>query len=250
MFFILSKILFFLLQPLIWVVILLVLSMCSKMEKRRKKYRISALVVLLLFSNPFIFNEVSRVWESQIPAFQSSAQYDVAIVLGGISSDDKHHYQPAFNSNCERLLNVLPLYFSGQVKKILFSGGSGRLDKQNIEAIHIEKYLLSLGVKKEDILLDTESRNTYENAKYSLELVNVNDKLILSTSAAHMARSLACFEKLGASPAPFSVDYLSSEENRFNLDKLLVPSPKVLQHWYSLLHEWTGIFSYKLRGYI
>jgi uncharacterized SAM-binding protein YcdF (DUF218 family) len=217
--------------------------------KRRKTYRITALVVLLFFSNQFIFNEVCRVWENQTPAFQTTEKFDVAIVLGGISNYDEFHLQTIFHGNSERLMNVLPLYFSGQVTKILFAGGSGRIDKQNIEAIHIEKYLISLGVKKKDILLDTNSRNTYENAKFAVELVDQNDRLLLSTSATHMVRSLACFDKLGVSTTPFPVDYMSYEDNRFELDKLLVPSPRVIHRWYWLLHEWVGILSYKVKGY-
>ena len=93
--------------------------------------------------------------------FTPLKKFDVAIILGGISNYDEFHNQTIFHGNSERLINVLPLYFSGQVKKILFAGGSGRLDKQNVEAIHIEKYLMSLGVKQRDILLDTNSRNTF-----------------------------------------------------------------------------------------
>ena len=249
MLFILSKVLFFLLQPLVWVVTLLILSLGSKVTIRRRTYQITALVVLFLFSNQFIFNKLCRLWENQIPAFQSTEKFDVAIVLGGISNFDDIHNQPAFHGNSERLMNVLPLYFSGQVKKILFAGGSGRLDKENAEAIHIKKYLLSLGVKQKDILLDTNSRNTYENAKFALQLVNQNNRLLLSTSATHLVRSLACFEKMGVSPTPFPVDYMSYEENRFDLDKLLIPSPRVLMQWYWLLHEWVGILIYKVRGY-
>ena len=249
MFFFLSKILTFLLQPLVWVVVLLLLSICSKVQKRRKRYRISALVVLLFFSNQFIFNEVSRVWENQIPAYQGTKTFDVAIVLGGLSNFDEFHNQHAFHANTERLMNVLPLYFNGQVKNILFAGGSGRIDKQNIEAIFIEKYLISLGVKKEHILLDTKSRNTYENAKYAVGLISKNDKLLLSTSASHMPRSLACFKKLGVSPTPFPVDYVSYEKNRFNVDKILVPDASTINYWYLLLHEWVGTLSYKLKDY-
>ncbi len=249
MFFILSKVLFFLLQPLVWVVALLIFSLGSKVAKRRKTYQITALVVLLFFSNQFIFNEVCRIWENQIPAFHATKKFDVAIILGGISNYDEFHNQTIFHGNSERLINVLPLYFSGQVKKILFAGGSGRLDKQNVEAIHIEKYLMSLGVKQRDILLDTNSRNTYENAKFAVELVNQNDQLLLSTSATHLVRSLACFEKLGITPTPFPVDYMSYEDNRFELDKLLAPSPRIIMQWYWLLHEWVGILSYKVKGY-
>lgn len=249
MFFILSKVLSFALQPLIWVLVLLVLSLSTKVEKRKKRYRIGSLVVLLFFSNQFVFNEVSRLWENQFPAFTTSEKYDVAVVLGGISSYDKIHQQTAFYGNSERLMNVLPLYKSGQVKKILFAGGSGRLDKQNVEALHIEKYLLSLGVKQEDILLDTKSRNTYENAKFAIELLSKNEKVLLSTSATHMPRSMACFRKLGASPTAFPVDYVSYEADRFTLNNLILPSPQVLNYWYWLLHEWVGIYTYKVKGY-
>lgn len=249
MFFILSKVLFFLLQPLVWAVIFLLYSFKAKSTTRSKKLQISAVAVLLIFSNQFTFNEVSRVWENSIPAYKGTETFDVAIVLGGISSIDKTHQQIALYENSERLMNVLPLYFEGQVKKILFAGGSGRLDQQNVEAVHIEKYLIRLGVKKEDILLDVKSRNTFENAKYSLELINSNKSILLSTSATHMPRSLACFKKLGANPTPFPVDFLSYEENRFEWSKLFVPNPGVFSDWYWLLHEWVGILSYKMKGY-
>ena len=249
MFFILSKVLSFALQPLIWVLVLLILSLTTKVEKRKKRYRISSLIVLLFFSNQFVFNEVSRLWENQFPAYTTSEKFDVAVVLGGISSYDKAHQQTAFYGNSERLMNVLPLYKSGQVKKILFAGGSGRLDKQNVEALHIEKYLLRLGVQQEDILLDTKSRNTYENAKYAIELLSKNEKVLLSTSATHMPRSMACFRKLDTSPTAFPVDYVSYEADRFTFNNLILPSPQVLNYWYWLLHEWVGILTYKVKGY-
>ena len=249
MFFILSKILSFALQPLIWVVVLFLLSFFSKVAKHKKRLRTNSIIVLLLFSNPFLFNEISRAWENQYPAFQSDQKFDVAIVLGGISSYDKVHLQTAFYGNSERLMNILPLYKSGQVKKILFAGGSGRLDKQNVEALHVEKYLLSLGVHQKDILLDTTSRNTYENAKYSVELLDGYNSILLSTSATHMPRSMACFEKLGLSPTPFPVDYISYENERFDLDKLIVPNPSIIHYWYRLIHEWVGLLSYKVKWY-
>lgn len=224
-------------------------SLGSKSQLRKKRSLITSLFIILFFSNQFIFNEVCRVWENQTPNFNKQQNFDVAIVLGGISKFDEEHSQTAFYGNSERLMNILPLYKSGQVKKILFAGGSGRLDKQNVEALHIKKYLLSLGVHQKDILLDTTSRNTYENAKYSVELLDGYKSILLSTSATHMPRSMACFEKLGLSPTPFPVDYISYENDRFDLDKLIVPNPRIIHYWYWLLHEWVGLLSYKVKGY-
>ena len=209
--------------------------------------------MLFIFSNQFLFNEVSKAWENQISnSIQDDDHFEVAIVLGGISGYDNARKQQAFFANSERLLNILPLYYNGRVKKILFAGGSGRLTDDKIEAISIRDYLISIGVDSKDILIETRSRNTFENAKYSIELIektHFDAKVLLSTSATHMYRSAACFKKLGFQITPFSVDYLSREDMTFSLDYLLLPDPKTMNNWYWLLHEWLGILSYKFMGY-
>ncbi len=240
-------------QPIIWISILLIWAIITKSQKRRKKLLISTLIVFLFFSNQFIFNEVSRVWEGQIPSqIHPNDQFEVAIVLGGISNYDEVRKQQAFHANSERLVNILPLYFNGKVQKILFSGGSGQLTNKKIEAVFIRDYLLSIGVNDEDILIDTKSRNTFENVKYSLELLNdksIEGNVLLSTSATHMNRSLACFNKLGFEATPFPVDYVSVANREFTFDHLFLPHPSILDDWYWLFHEWLGIASYKMMGY-
>ena len=210
-------------------------------------------MIVFLFSNPFIFNEFSRAWENSIPnTISKTDTFSVAIVLGGISSYDMNRDQIVFHESSERLMNVLPLYFNGQVKKILFAGGSGNLNQKVKEADHIKKYLLAVGVKQSDLLLDSLSRNTFENAKYSVEILKeqgITSGILLSTSATHMTRSLLCFEKLGVSVTPFPVDYVSNKESSFSLVGFIVPKPSIMMRWYWLIHEWLGIVSYKLAGY-
>ena len=249
MFFILSKILFFFLQPLVWVLVFLLIGILSKSQIRKKRFILFGFVFLLFFSNQFIFNEFNRLWENKIPSYKGNDTFDVAVVLGGISAYDEFHEQQALFGNSERLFNVLPLYFEGRVNKILFSGGSGRIDKKNIEADFIRGYLLKLGVKNEDIILENKSRNTYENAKFTTQLISSEQKILLSTSATHMPRSLACFQKLDFHPTPFPVDYSSNQNNRFSFSLIFIPDPYIMVKWYWLFHELVGIQVYKIKGY-
>ena len=103
----------------------------------------------------------------------------------------------------------------------------------------------------EDILIEDISRNTYENAKYAKELIidhELKGPFLLSTSACHMRRSLACFDKQELQVDAFPVDYLSGKRE-FNPDRLFRPKSHVLKSWNALIHEWVGFLFYKIAGY-
>lgn len=248
MFFIISKLISFLISPLFWSISAILVGLI----KNNKRFIWSGVIILYLFSNQAIFHEFSHAWEAEpIKKEQLKEQYEVAIVLGGVVSIDHQHKQIEFNANADRILNVLPLYFEGRVKKILISGGSGRIFKDQIEANVLESYLLDIGVKKDDIITERKSQNTYENAKYSIEKLKslkIKGNILLSTSTTHMKRSYLCFKKLGLEVQPFPVDQVSYKRE-LNPDTLFVPKADVLNQWYWLLHEWIGIFTYKIAGY-
>ena len=63
MFFILSKILAFLIMPLVWVIALMVYAILSRNSKRKRRTFITALILLIFFSNTFILDNVMRLWE-------------------------------------------------------------------------------------------------------------------------------------------------------------------------------------------
>ena len=221
-------------------------------KKWRKKFLIYSLASLYFFSNEFIFNEVSRIYEPpSVDIQKTEKEYSAAIVLGGLSSYNKAYSQLEFQGSADRLFDILPLYFNGKVDKIIIAGGSGRLVNTLKESPYLKEYLLSVGVKEKDIFIESKSRNTYENALYSAEII-ANEALegpfLLSTSAAHMPRSKACFEKQGLDVDTFPVDYFG-KEREFNLDRLFTPKAHVLKNWDWLIHEWVGWLFYKLAGY-
>ncbi len=252
MFFILSKILSFLSQPITWVILLLLIGLLKKDLRRKKKFFIASFVLLYLFSNQALFHEFSAAWESKaVSEDKLKPSYEVAVVLGGLLSVDGEQESIDFNGSADRIFQVLPLYHSGRVKRILISGGSGRLLAKEKEADWLKKYLIQLKIPAEDILVESESRNTYENAKYSIALLKqkqISGPILLCTSAAHMPRSFLCFKKQGADVDAFPVDP-ASLSRALNPEALFIPKASILQDWYHLIHEWIGICTYKLAGY-
>jgi len=251
MFFYISKFFFFLIHPFSWIFLLLLWSLKTKSIQRRKSIIIASIFLLYFFSNGFTFNLFGDAWEYEtINPKELTDTFDLAVVLGGFVSLDDDNNLERFNENSDRIFNVLPLYFDGRVKKLLISGGSGRINQEEKESEVLQSYLIRIGVNEEDILLDKQSRNTYENAKYSAEIIRKKQfqNILLSTSTMHMPRAIACFQKQGIAITPFAVDERTTKEND-SFWMQLIPNPQLLVEWYKMIHEWVGITIYKVKGY-
>jgi uncharacterized SAM-binding protein YcdF (DUF218 family) len=254
MFFFISKILFFLFTPIIWIFTLLLFSVFLKNPKRKKRSLICAVMIFYFFSNPFIQEEVYRVWEVPGTPYKDLKTYDAGIVLGGILSYDVSLDRIQFQRGSDRLFQAVELYKTGVIKKIFFTGGSGSIEFAYIrEGMFVRRYLLTIGIPDKDIWIENESRNTRENAVKANEFLEkheyTNGNFLLITSGSHMRRALACFEKVGLKVSPYSVDRRASPVRRYTFDHLLIPDTETLLFWDALIHEWLGIIVYKLQGY-
>lgn len=253
MFFILSKILSFIIHPVTWIFVLLLFSLFSKKGKS-KKWTIITLIVFYLFSNEFLFCEVMRAWEEPRKKIDSLDNYDVVIVLGGMVSFDSDLERIQTNRAADRILQALLVYKKGKAKKLFISGGSGSLQFLDMkESLIIKNYLTQIGIPGHDIFIESESKNTYENAVYTrkeLERLGLqNAKLLLVTSASHMYRSKKCFEKQGLIIDTYSADVVAGPR-KFVFDHLFLPNGNTLNDWYNLLHEIIGVATYKIMGYL
>ena len=254
MFFILSKILLFLLDPLIWIFILLLWVILAKNTIRKKRILWTTVFVFYFFSNAFITDEFVRAFEERNQTYSELTQkYDVAIVLGGFSSYDAAQQQVQFHSSTDRLMAGIKLYKTGRSKKIMIVSGSGQIMNPNEkEAIFVRDYLLSIGIPKRDLIIESESKNTRENAVNTAEILSKkykNGKYILVTSATHMPRAKRCFSKVKIPVTPFSVDHQAGPR-KYVFDHLFIPDLDSLRRWKSLIKEWTGFTVYKMNGYI
>ncbi len=257
MFFILSKLLSFLLRPIIWVLILFIGGLWTKKPKRKKKLLLLAFLTFYFFSNAFLFNLVVHWWETDNPEvfFAKENTFDVAILLGGYSDmgvevkGGIHHLSGAGN----RFHHALQLYKDGKFNYWLLTGGSGRLlGAEKKEADEVRDLLIQLGVEESKIIVENQSRNTRENAIYSKKILEEQfpeqDYLLIS-SAWHMPRAQACFEKIGLKVQPYSSDF-KSKKIEFRPEPILLPNAGTLADWDLLIKEWIGYLVYKLKGFL
>lgn len=253
MFFILSKILTFLITPLFWIAALLLWAILTKSQVRRKRFLILSFLMFLFFSNNFLFNEVVRKWEGPITNYNNPETYDIGIVLGGFSSYDSVSRRFQLNESGDRIWQALHLYKTGKVKKLLISGGSGSvLHKTETEADKAAQYLLKMGVPEKDLIIETNSRNTRENAVESAKIINAmhpDAHCLLITSAFHMKRSMGCYGKVHLDVSPYKTDFIAERRN-WDPENLLLPKPESLLGWEILIREFVGIYAYKLAGYL
>ena len=253
MFFILSKLVTTLLMPLSVVVVLFFLSFIFK--KKKKPLQIASVVLFFLYSNPFLAGLAMQWWEvPPVKIEQLDENYPVGVVLCGVTNplmepDDRVHFQ----KGADRIVHTVQLYKMGKIKKILISGGSGfLLHPEESESQDLYKFAVMSGVKKKDIILENESRNTHENAHYSkktLEENRISGKVLLITSAFHMRRAAACFKKEKVDIEIFSTDMYSSQPD-YTPDNLIIPNVGAIGTWTILTKEWLGIAAYKVAGYI
>ncbi|MBA3972519.1 MAG: YdcF family protein [Bacteroidetes bacterium] len=252
MFFLLSKLLTFVITPIVWIIGLFIVSMYSKNERRRKKCFLWAIGLLIFFSNGFIFDEFSRAWEVPATQYEDLHVYDVGIVLGGMSVYDEEYERAQFYRGADRLLQAVELYKLGIIKKIIFTGGSGRvLHPEMKEGDYLKRYMIHMGIPEKDIIIESKSQNTRENALYTKKMIDekkITGRFLLITSAFHMRRSLNCFNVVGLEVDPYSTDRYAGPR-KFEFDHLLIPNSSALHDWTGLIHEVVGYITYKIIGY-
>lgn len=253
MFYFISKILGYLLNPLGWVLVLLFLSLVVKKTTIKRRLAITGFGLLLFFTNPFIGDEVIRSWERPDLRLKDSAVYEAGVLLAGdIATMDNRTGRLIFRSGADRFLQTLHLYQNGKIEKIVISGGPGHLIyKDRVESLYLSYFLRGTGISAQNVLFEGLSRNTYENAIYSEKILSensINDTVVLITSALHMKRAAACFEKQGIKIVEYPTSRLVGDR-LYNLDHLLVPSIMTLKNWDLLIHEIIGYVVYRTAGY-
>ncbi len=239
MYFVISKLLFFLIKPLVWILALLGYTLFVRNQRRKKKALIAALVLLFFFSNTWVFNQFAKLSEAEYPLLK---QYDVGILLGGFSNVNARN-EIAFTSASDRILQAVALYKKGAIGKILISSGSADLFKNKIkEADLAAQYLRTIGIPDSAIVVENQSRNTNENIKYSYQLIskeNLGNHVLIITSAWHIPRTKLIVQKQGVAMPDFYPTHFLSTAN-LSWDDYIIPSVGTMNNWEILIKEWVG----------
>lgn len=176
--------------------------------------------------------------------------YRTGVLLTGMTSGLIDKPGIHFESGADRFTETVALYHAGVIDHIIISGGSGLIsDPKYSESPLLAELAVTYGVPDSVIYVESNSRNTYENALFSKQVLSDlgTDSCLIITSSFHMKRARHCFEKQGLTVATYPTDFRAE---KFSLTIYnVVPSIGALATWDTLLHEWFGMVYYMLRGY-
>ena len=243
MYFILSKVLLFILFPLNWIMVFLLVALFSKRPKRKKRCFITAITLLIIFSNPLLLYLFAKNWDVYPETLVKGKEYSAVIVLGGFAGEDKNG-NGVFNGYSDRFLQGLQLKEQNKASHILISSGNGNLQASSFrEAAWAKSVLKEFNLPDSAILNEQESRNTFENAAFSRKLLlkkHLPPPYLLVTSAWHMRRAQYIFKKEGLQVIAQPSGTITGNQ-KFGFLGSLVPDAGVLSGWPVYLKELVGV---------
>ena len=250
--FYLSKIFNFIFEPIniLFIIILAQIFIIFFLDSKKLVENLSKLfLVTFLF---FGYIPLSSFALSKMEDYIEPSRYPVnqltgIVVLGGSFSsglDSKERNEVFLNSSSERLTKTLEIYKKNSRILILFCGYSNSISPEGWnEAQMARKFFLDQGVKSDNLIFDDKSKNTFENVKFSKDIINnYKGTWGLVTSAYHMPRSFFTFKKQGLVLEPISTDYKTGTSKIFWLNFSI---KKGLQYWSIIFHEIIGVVYYK-----
>lgn len=254
MFVILSKTVAFLLLPSSFLFIVGLAGVVLVPTRfRRCGYRllIASFVALVLAGVLPIGAALNHALEQRFPPWNSAhGAPDGIIVLGGAISPalSRIYGEPQINDSAERVTVIPKLARAFPNAHIVYSGGDASLfaDKGR-EAEYLTPLLDSFGVPRERVLLEPNSRNTYENATFTKNMVKpkAGERWLLVTSAHQMPRAVGCFRRIDFPVEAYPVDWHSRPCFRLRLNFYIAAG---LGKFDGAVHEWTGLLVYWLTG--
>lgn len=252
----LSKATALLWQPLTWVAVLLVAGIVllflrsERSRSRGRRLCVAAAALLLVLGWQPLPESLVRILEDTHPVPDADlSRFTGMVVLGGVfgGDDGRVHGQVALGCAGERVVLPVPLMNQYPKMQLLFTGGSAALfGNRRAEAEMAKTYFERMGTDMSRTLFEGRSRNTYENAMFSRDVPGVNPKAawLLVTSASHMPRALATFQKAGWNVTPYPVDFYSQHETEWLSYSLFGG----IEAWQLALREYLGLVVYKIAG--
>ncbi len=255
---------FFILSKLVWALIrpetLFLLALCVSLvflwkDRPRAGSRtlgvtLAGLVLIAIFP---LADLLMAPLERRFVADPPVENVSHIVVLGGSEIPDLTNVwnQAQINEAGERLLAGIALAHRFPDARLVFSGGSGAIvPAETREAGIAERIFLSADIAPDRLQIESTSRNTAENARNTLSLLQdaSQGQILLVTSAAHMPRAMASFCTAGwQNIIAWPVDFRSGAfRNRvgWNLAGNLEDLNKGAKEWIGLwAYRWTGRIS-------
>lgn len=177
------------------------------------------------------------------PAIVWQSRNAIVLLGAGTLHTPANTVEPTLIAN-RRILEALALYrdckASGQQCKLEVSGGDALHTGQSEAAVY-GALLEHLGVSTSDLLLESRSMNTWQNAQFSAELLRHYHprQIVLVSSATHLRRASLYFRHFGLDAIPVRADWLKARIGLW-------------PNWWNFavtdiaLHEYYGVLRYHI----
>ncbi len=255
MFFVLSKIFEFVAAPSHVALAILALGAGLAYTRYstwgRRLTTLSAVLLLLMALGP-VGHMLAVPLETRFPAQPDDIDPpDGIVVLGGAVGEapDFRRDHASFSAAAERVIAPLELLRRYPKARLVFTGGSGSLlGSRSTEAQLVRQFWRAIGLDQGDVVYEDRSRNTFENALFTRDLVKPKEgeRWLLVTSAMHMPRAVGNFRKVGFPVIAYPVDYRTN--GQFWRAAVPADAGQAVGVVESAVHEWLGLLAYRLTG--
>lgn len=208
---------------------------------------------VLAWSMPGTSLYLGGLLESKYPyqTPQALPRADVIVVFGGQTQANRANWFEPYNraTAVDRIDRAEALYLAGRAPRILLSGSAleGKISEAQIAA----RILRQRGIPDSALILENDSRNTYENARFTditMRRLKLKSALLV-TSSLHMPRALGSLKKRGiqvtaAGGAPQIVLPANNPPDPW------WPNMRSLDASRTIIKEYLGLFGYWVRGWL
>lgn len=234
--------------PIGIIIIILALFLLQRNHIKKAKFMLAfSITWFFLFSySPFVGTLLYTLESNHPTLHKAPKDIKYIYVLGnGHNSDESLPITSQLSQTAVIRLNEgIRLYHQLDKKaKIIVSGYHGLYD--TVEHARMQQRLaISLGVKKDDIILHLGTKDTQEEAEAGKRLLG-EKPFILVTSASHMTRAVKFFTHEGLHPIPAPTNHLGSIQH---INYTGIFSSDALDKSRIIFHEILGLVWQKIKG--
>ncbi len=236
--------------PFSVIILLLLTSMAllwfTRKQKAGKIIITSAACLLVILSYDYVPDLLLAPLENRYPTFSTGKTANPIppvkwiVVLGGGYTNDpvRPPTDQLFSASLKRIAEGIRIHNSMPGSRLVLSGGPVYYSEP--EAKIMLKVTKILGIDEKNIILETLSRDTEEQALNIKKLVG-KDRFILVTSAYHMPRSIRTFNSYDLSPIAAPIDRLVKKNDGDFTPHDFYPSSQGINKASIAIHEYLGL---------
>jgi uncharacterized SAM-binding protein YcdF (DUF218 family) len=255
MFFVLSKMLAFLVVPsniILGIGVLGMLLLLTRFRRTGVRLMIACLLLLVVIGVLPIGRSLIAMLENRFPPGKEGGPPIIGIIVLGGPIDNRMSAlrgSLSIGGEVERLVEGAALARRHPAARLVFTGGNpSLLHDDPPESLYAAQLFGQLGVPASRLVLEDKSRNTDENAVFTKRLVDPKpgERWLLVTSAMHMPRAVGVFRKAGFPVEPYPVDWRTLPgANLLHISRDLLSGIGALD---AASHELVGLLVYWITG--